>query len=222
MNDADGLLASALEAPDDEAVWLVLADWLEEQGRPDDLARAELLRLLPEWPGAKKARQKELDRRVAEVFAERPELAGGLAPLLKTGLPLLSEPAALAIFLLGEQTSVVPGPLTAGTTWQGELLQATHAFPTTLHLRRRQGNQFEGDMTEDFSSMYGAEVSGTFYFRGVVAGGAHAAFVTYRLTGAASGPGLYQFRLNRLGRMSGTWRVGLGWKGKMWLKQRDE
>src|SRR6476646_3739638 len=40
MNHADGLVANVLERPADPAPWLILADWLEEQGGPDDLARA--------------------------------------------------------------------------------------------------------------------------------------------------------------------------------------
>ena len=78
-------------------------------------------------------------------------------------------------------------------------------------------------MQEDFSSMLGAGAAGTFFFRGVIVAKAHVAFVTYRMSGLAAGPGLYQFRLNRLRRMNGRWQVGAGrWGGKMWLKQKRE
>src|SRR5206468_59606 len=40
----EGMFLSALHAdPNDEVTWLALADWLEEDGRPD---RAELVRLV--------------------------------------------------------------------------------------------------------------------------------------------------------------------------------
>jgi hypothetical protein len=61
---------------------------------------------------------------------------------------------------------------------------------------------------------------GTFYFRGVVLGRSHVAFVTYRMEDLAAGPGLYQFRLNRLRRLNGTWLLPGGTRGKMKLKLR--
>ena len=42
MNDEVAFLAAITAAPDDEALRLVYADWLEEHG---DAARAELIRL---------------------------------------------------------------------------------------------------------------------------------------------------------------------------------
>ena len=77
-------------------------------------------------------------------------------------------------------------------------------------------------MKEDFSSHLGEGTSGTFYFRGVIVGGCHVAFVTYLLEDFAAGPGLYQFRLNRLRRLNGTWQVGTARRGKMWLKQKRD
>ena len=43
---------------------------------------------------------------------------------------------------------------------EGELKQGPHAFPTTLWLRKRDGNRFKGDMREDFSALYGAAIHG--------------------------------------------------------------
>jgi uncharacterized protein (TIGR02996 family) len=220
MNQADGLLAGALERPEGPAPWLVLSDWLEEQGDPVSLARAELLRLRAEWIGADEARQKEADERASAILTERPTLIGHLHPLLALGFRVLAAPTALALFLLADHASVLSGPLAAGTTWEGELKQRPYAFPTTLWLRKREGNRFEGDMKEDFTAMYGAAVDGTFHFRGAVVG-AHVAFVTWRMEGAAAGPGLYQFRVSRRKRWSGTWGVGAGtWKGTMWLRPK--
>jgi uncharacterized protein (TIGR02996 family) len=222
MNPADGLLATVLARPEDQTPWLILSDWLEEQGDPANLARAELLRLQTQRTTMKQGVQRgKLDKRALTILAEHTELIGGLQPLVDQQFPLLSEPAALAMFLLADLTEVVAGPFVAGTTWEGELQQHHYDFPTTLWLRERTGNQFEGDMLEDFSSMYGASMDGRFYFRGVVAGRSHVAFVTYGMTGMASGPGLYQFCLSRQKRLNGTWRVGAGvWSGKMWLKQK--
>jgi uncharacterized protein (TIGR02996 family) len=80
---AEGLFRAVLDAPADEGLRLILADWLEERGTPEALRRAELIRL-----------QVDLDRdppfgpddplssRVAELLAENdaawagPELLG--------------------------------------------------------------------------------------------------------------------------------------------------
>jgi uncharacterized protein (TIGR02996 family) len=222
MNPADGLLADVMEQPEDLTPWLVLSDWLEEQGDSANLARAELLRLQAmQAARPRSSRRKTPEKKAAAILKEHPELIGALQPLVEGDMkfPLLSAPSALAMFLVADLTSVVPGPLAAGTTWQGELHQGPCTFPTTLWLRERNGNQFEGDMREDFSSMYGHQASGRFYFSGVIAGRSHVAFVTYRMTGLASGPGLYQFRLSQRKRLNGTWRVGPGtWGGNMWLR----
>jgi uncharacterized protein (TIGR02996 family) len=222
MNHADGLLANVLEHPDDQAPWLVLADWLEEQGDPASLARAELLRLQPERTAARDdpAWVEELDQRATAILQDHPGLLGALQPFVDKDFPVLSAPAALVMFLLADQTSVIDGHLAAGSTWEGELKQRNCAFPTTLVVRQRTGNHFEGDMKEDFSSMLWPGAGGTFYFRGVVLGRSHVAFVTYRMEDLAAGPGLYQFRLNRLRRLNGTWLLPGGRRGKMKLKLR--
>jgi uncharacterized protein (TIGR02996 family) len=222
MNQASGLLAGILEQSDDPAPWLILSDWLEEQGDPDSLARAELLRLRTEWAAeaADAASQQEADQRATAILKEQPTLIGGLHPLLEHGFRVLASSKALALFLLADHAAVALGTLAAGTTWEGELQQGPHIVPTTLWLRKRDGNRFEGDMHEDFSAVFGPLVNGTFYFRGVVVG-AHIVFVTWRMVGAASGPGLYQFRVSRRKRWTGTWAVRAGeWNGKMWLKPK--
>jgi uncharacterized protein (TIGR02996 family) len=248
MNPADGLLSAVLEQPREAARWLILSDWLEEQGGPANLARAALLRLeaerlaLPDEPD----QLLELCERAAALVQECPESIGALrqvldqwfeelpedereiaAPefvpaLLGHWLSLPTVSSALAVFLLADHTSVIAEPLAAGTTWEGELHQRRHRFPTVLSLRERQGNQFSGDMTQDFSSLFGEGMEGTFYFRGAIAAGVHVAFITYRMIDLAAGPGVYQFRLNRLRRLNGTWALGDGRRGKMWLKQNRQ
>jgi hypothetical protein len=66
--------------------------------------------------------------------------------------------------------------------------------------------------------MYRRRTGGTFHFRGAVAG-PHVAFVTHRMEGAASGPGLYEFRVSRRKRWAGTWALSGGqWTDRMWLR----
>jgi uncharacterized protein (TIGR02996 family) len=218
MNHADDLLEGALQQPNDPAPWLVLSDWLEEQGDPISLARAELLRLQAAHLAATdKAARRKLDDRAAALVRERPELIGALKPIVDTSFPVLFSPSAWGLFLLADNALVVEQPFAPGTTWEGKLHEKPYSFPTTLQLRKRKGNHFEGYMKEDFSSYLGAGVQGGFYFRGVVAL-SRVAFVTYRRTGAAAGPGLYQFRLSRRRRLNGTWQVGTSRGGKMWLQ----
>ncbi len=221
MNDCLPLLEAALQQPDDPGRYLVLADWLEEQGAPATPERAALLRLQSDWATAlgDAERQQELEAAAREALAAQPELAAPLRPLVQGQFPVLSARPALPLFLMAGVSPVVDRRLAAGTVWEGELRQGSHAFPTKLRLRKREGNAFEGDMTEDFTSLFGTRLTGRFYFRGAVAGPSHVAFVTYRTTGAAAGPGLYQFRLSRRGRLNGTWLLSPAWGGRMWLKQ---
>jgi uncharacterized protein (TIGR02996 family) len=44
MTDAD-LVQGVLDSPEDDAPRLVYADWLEDRGDPDSLARAEFIRV---------------------------------------------------------------------------------------------------------------------------------------------------------------------------------
>jgi uncharacterized protein (TIGR02996 family) len=222
MNDVDGLVASALDGPDDLARWLVLADWLEEQGSQDNLARAELLRLQVERAGLDNPEMREeQDARVRQILKELPRLLGPMTPLLDS-LPVLSVIPATAMFLLADLTAPAEELLPAGTTWMGELRQPPYAFATTLWLRKRTGNQFEGDMVEDFSAIHGQGRTGHFYFRGVIVGQSHVAFVTYKTKRHGIYPGLYEFRLEQNDRLEGTWWVP-GWemRGEMSLKRKQ-
>jgi hypothetical protein len=181
------------------------------------------------------------------VLHQQPELVGHLAPLLAASfrrlvmlptnpdrieelieelgpplqmLPVLAMVPALPMFLLADLATPVEGPLAAGSTWQGDLVQRPHQFSTTLRLRKRTGNQIAGSLVEDFSSIHGPGQTGTFYLRGVVVGRIHIAFVTYRIARHGIQPGLYELRLSQRGRLSGTWWVPR-WRmnGRMWLKQ---
>src|SRR5262245_19318163 len=118
------MLAGLLERPDDPASWLVLSDWLEEQGDPASLARAGLLRLRPRWAGAADdpERQAEVAAEARTILDAQPELLGDFQPLVARGFRVLSEPAALVLFLLADHASPGKAPA-ARTTWEGELEQ---------------------------------------------------------------------------------------------------
>jgi uncharacterized protein (TIGR02996 family) len=90
MSDRDALFAGILADPDDDLPRLVYADWLEEHGRPADVARARFVRLQVEM-----ARIDPLsDRFPRDYFAAADELAGLAARWLRAWLAEL--PAAVA------------------------------------------------------------------------------------------------------------------------------
>jgi uncharacterized protein (TIGR02996 family) len=222
MNDVSPLLTGVLDQTTDLMVLLVLADWLEEHGDPDSLARAELLRLRAQWVGAasNSSPQRKADKRATAILTERPALIGPLQPLLPHKFRVLAAPS-LALFLVADHASVSDDSWTPGVTWGGKLKQHPYSFPTTLQIIKRDGNRMEGEMKQNFRAMYRSAVSGTFHFRGVAVG-AHVAFVTWRMEGAASGPGLYQFRAGEQNRWTGTWAVGAGnWNGTIWLEPKS-
>ncbi len=71
-----GLLAGLHERPDDDALWLVTSDWLEEHGQPGP---AELMRLVRQMRGLKEGKKRlEMESRVWAL------LAAGVQPLMPT------------------------------------------------------------------------------------------------------------------------------------------
>jgi uncharacterized protein (TIGR02996 family) len=71
MSVEEGLLHDVCSNPDDMAPRLVYADWLEEQGDPKSLARAEFIRVQVELAGGPdEKRAKVLRRREEELLAE--------------------------------------------------------------------------------------------------------------------------------------------------------
>lgn len=91
-----------------------------------------------------------------------------------------------------------------------------------MRLLKRRHNNVEGEMVEDFTTMYSMAVQGTFRFRGVVVGREHLLFVTYTTRGVGVWPGLYDLRLGRAGWLTGTWWVPAhGLLGQMQLRHQS-
>src|SRR5262245_26190478 len=72
MSREQSLLQAILEAPDDDAVRLVYADWLEEHGTAHDTARAEFIRVQVELTKLEQhdPRRPELEEREQDLQAE--------------------------------------------------------------------------------------------------------------------------------------------------------
>src|SRR5262249_34532058 len=142
MTDLDRLLEGIAAAPEDSARRLVLADWLEEQGGAEGLARAELLRLQVRW---EELPERDPGRWLLEEDAlvrGLPDLADPLARVADPDLPLLGTGLALAAFLTAGVASQTLDALTAESAWAGTLKQDTRSYPTQLTLSSRQGNRF--------------------------------------------------------------------------------
>src|SRR4051794_15810155 len=99
MDLEEALLQAIQEAPADEAPWLVLADWLDDQGQPE---RAELLRLSrPLHAGPEGDQRRACEQRVREL------LLAGVVPCVPAltnslGMRLVLIPAGT--FLMGSPT----------------------------------------------------------------------------------------------------------------------
>jgi uncharacterized protein (TIGR02996 family) len=72
-----------LADPDDDVVRLVYADWLEENGKETDRARAALIRAQCEVEHAPRKRRTELHREAKAILQANPDWTGAI---LKTGL----------------------------------------------------------------------------------------------------------------------------------------
>lgn len=88
----DAFKQAILAEPDDDAVRLVYADWLDENGNENDRARAALIRAQCEVEHAPRARRAELNRQAKAILKANPEwtevviLAGfGRKPVFRRG-----------------------------------------------------------------------------------------------------------------------------------------
>jgi uncharacterized protein (TIGR02996 family) len=210
MYPPDNLLHAILEQPGDEASLLVFADWLEEQGDADNLARAELVRLQAAWvkrPGGAQA-ERDLRRQAKQWQTEHGgRLLGPLRRVLGKRVGLLEADGAGLAFLVAAIAAPGEDLVQPESRWHGELNQPPYAFPTVFTITSRRGNAFTGEMSQDFSSVYGSAMSGRFWFTGVVLV-QRISFVTNRVEGAGIFPGLYVANLSSKKRtIAGTWRV---------------
>jgi uncharacterized protein (TIGR02996 family) len=208
MDLEEGFLNAICLQPREWTPRLVYADWLDERGAPGDAARAELLRL--QWAWAKtrvgSGRRAELEGRAREVLRQNRGVVGRL-PRVFRALPPLSLKAALPAFLYGTGPARPdPGPLPAGSAWQGVLHQGDRRIPTTMTVTKRDGPRVRGRLDEDFASLHGPGSFGRFSLEGVFAGGRLLTFVTGKISGPVAVPGLYVAWLGD-DQLQGTWQV---------------
>jgi uncharacterized protein (TIGR02996 family) len=209
MSDAELMLRGILDQPDDTALRLVFADWLEEQGTAAHLVRAELLRLQCAWEvetGDHGRKQRALEKQARQLLTQITDPPYPLKRVLRGNCPLLGTGLALVAFVAADTVGPGGDGVQRGTVWKGTLHQGSFGFPTTWTIRDRQGNAFRGIMEEDFTRRLGTGQRGRFSFRGVVLCERYVAFVTGALSGLVSVPGLYTADL-REDVLRGRWRV---------------
>lgn len=192
------------EAMSDPHARLVLADWREERGEEH---RADFVRQLPDFDRHDERRETVRAEATGEDFS----WLGTTARLLLARVPLWSVlrsvgPQGILPFVVAGVAEVVEGPLVAGSSWAGFLWQR-FAVPTTMRIRRREGNVIAGVLEEDFRRMHpGLSLDGVFHFEGVAVGRA-VSFVVSRVEGHGVEGGLYWLWLGKGGWLSGSWWV---------------
>ena len=105
MGEEEGLLADIASSPGDETPWLVLADWLGEQGQADrsELVRLSVLLRRPDGPGGERA--------AGEARLRQLVLAGVTLPLPRRRFPL-GDGVALEMVLVPPGTFLMGSPPT--------------------------------------------------------------------------------------------------------------
>jgi uncharacterized protein (TIGR02996 family) len=211
LHQEDAFVVSILESPEDDTPWHIYSDWLEERGD----SRAVLLRVLREWlrlpPGHPRRQERE------DILLELLDCHGGLAASLRRLCPGWSPLSSVSAVLLFLHARTDPGEASddafrVGSLWRGDLRQGIYRFPTTLRVQSRSGNTFRGALRENFASMYGGQdVQGTFNIEGVFLPG-HLAFLSGKIIGAGTGPGLYLATVEGR-KLLGTWQVPPGMNG---------
>jgi uncharacterized protein (TIGR02996 family) len=91
MSSAAGFLQAILREPDDDTPRLVYADWLDETGKPEDAARAELIRVQIELPRCQRwspGHEELSDRAEALIKAHGDTWLGPLLPLVRASVPV--------------------------------------------------------------------------------------------------------------------------------------
>jgi uncharacterized protein (TIGR02996 family) len=207
MLSPDNLLRAIADRPRDLTPRLVLADWLEEQGDPAHLARAELLRLQARLKGLRGRARREAHNRARELLDAHPELLGVLGTAFGDDYQPLDTGLALVAFLAAGLGSA-GDRLQEGSVWVGALHQHHYAHPTELTITSRRVNAFTGEMEQDFTAAHGYQADGHFWFEGAVLAGRFLAFVTTRIERRGIFPGLYTAHLRvRNPVIDGSWAV---------------
>ena len=85
MTREEDLLRAVLADPDDDAPRLVLADWLEDRGDADSLARGELIRVQVASAGATAPNSADLPRSDIAEPGAGPHDRHGCGPAVESG-----------------------------------------------------------------------------------------------------------------------------------------
>lgn len=113
----------------------------------------------------------------------------------------LSMLLGLAGAAVGVQAGEKTDALTVGSVWKGEIRQGNSAFPTTIYIRGREKVRIHGEI----HFRVGAEVN-KLVFQGDIVDGRTVAWITDKLEGNVTFPGLYIGTLKGSS-LSGTWQV---------------
>jgi uncharacterized protein (TIGR02996 family) len=200
MDERHGFLNALLANPGDVTAYLVYADWLEERGDP----RGELMRAAAARVAAPRgeAGRAEPDVRIGRwVAAHSAAFLGPLAGALGVGFGLLDAGRAWLLFLHADLPPCGgQDPLPAQSRLRGTVKQDGAVFPTVIEIRGREGNLVQGRQECEFG-----HGTGKWSFSGVVLAGWFA-YVTDRLSGSVTFPGLYQGKLTGQ-KVAGQWKV---------------
>jgi uncharacterized protein (TIGR02996 family) len=114
MSERESLLAAVIAAPDDDAVRLVYADWLDEHGDEDARARAEFIRVQIQRGklGKKSTKRAALEAREKELLAGHAK--AWLKPLPKWARPRDDERVADDFEWFGFERGFVKGVILPG------------------------------------------------------------------------------------------------------------
>jgi hypothetical protein len=93
------------------------------------------------------------------------------------------------------------GAVQSNTVWKGEITQETQTFPAVISIDERSGDLIKGKV--DFMTSQGV---GKLVFEGTVVDGSIVVWMTDKLEGNVTYPGLYIGKLDA-NRISGTWSV---------------
>lgn len=106
-----------------------------------------------------------------------------------------------ACLLAGDGRADELNSLQPDTVWKGEIDQGNGSFPTTIYIQHREKDRIKGEI--DFQTTNGLN---KLAFQGNVIGGDTVVWITDKLAGNVTYPGLYIGKIDG-NRISGTWQV---------------